>query len=324
MEKVSVIIPIYNSENYLVRCLDSVLSQSYSNYEVVCIDDCSRDKSAEILMAYKKKYGDKIKILNNVKNVGQGISRMRGISVSTGEYIFFVDSDDYIDKSYLDNYMSQVVGEEYDVVVGGFTQDKNGVLKEHHIEPSKWSIISFAHACCKMYRKRFIIENNIDFGNYRKGEDIYFSLMLVLQNARHKFIDYCGYYYYKNEASTTNSLNWKGEFECVVSQMFSELMKKIDGNDIQIKKYIEYAYMAGMINAILTYGHGCGWENMKKKYYFFVNDLNEKFPNMLKNKMLYKLNLKGPTIKCKIGVAITALLLKLHICKFMFIVVSFI
>ena len=96
MVKVSVIIPVYNVEDYLKECLDSVLSQTLKDIEVICVDDCSTDDSLKILQEYANN-DDRIKIIKNEKNSGQGFSRNEGIKKATGEYIGFVDSDDFID-----------------------------------------------------------------------------------------------------------------------------------------------------------------------------------------------------------------------------------
>ena len=95
MPKVSVIIPVYNVEPYLRECLDSVIHQTLRDMEIICIDDCSTDRSWDILQEYSAK-DTRIVLLKNEKNAGQSVARNRGIEVATGEYIQFVDSDDYI------------------------------------------------------------------------------------------------------------------------------------------------------------------------------------------------------------------------------------
>lgn len=322
MKRASIIIPVFNTEKLLERCLNSVIIQDYSDFEVICIDDCSTDGSVTILKKFESQYRDKLKVLYNSENIGQGLSRMKGIKASSGNYIFFVDSDDYIDEHYISTYMSYVLDEAYDVVVGGFIQDDEGTLKKYQVEPTIWSIVSYSHACCKLYSRDFIIDNNIDFGCFRKGEDIYFSLLLVLHGAKHKFIDYCGYYYYVNHNSTTKSMSWGSNFECVVSDMFTKLLSNIGDIDYSMQQFLEYAYMAGMVNALITYGHGCKMKIMKRKYGFFIEDIHKKFPNIKKNKMIYKLHFEGPTIKCRVGVFVTAFAMRMHIDKVLYAIIS--
>ena len=115
MDKVSIIIPVYNAEKYLRKCLDSVMSQDYGSYEVICVNDCSPDNSREILEEYRGKYPEKIVVLENEENMGQGRSRMRALKQASGEYFMFVDSDDYIAQDYISRFMSEVEKEPYDI-----------------------------------------------------------------------------------------------------------------------------------------------------------------------------------------------------------------
>lgn len=98
MEKISIIVPVYNVENYLAQCLESILNQSYRNIEILCVDDGSTDKSAEILREYKNK-DSRVRIISQ-KNQGQGTARNRGIDEARGEYITFFDADDWCDPDY--------------------------------------------------------------------------------------------------------------------------------------------------------------------------------------------------------------------------------
>ena len=101
LKKISVIIPIYNSEKYLIECLNSVINQTLKNIEIICIDDGSTDNSSNILQIYNK--FDRRFILLKQKNRGAGISRNKGIKISKGKFISFLDSDDmYYDDSALE------------------------------------------------------------------------------------------------------------------------------------------------------------------------------------------------------------------------------
>jgi len=93
---ISVIIPMYNSENYLGECLDSLLSQTFQDFEVIVINDCSTDNSRQIAETYLEKFSGRLKIFDNEKNFGAGASRNNGLRLSSGEYVFFLDADDKI------------------------------------------------------------------------------------------------------------------------------------------------------------------------------------------------------------------------------------
>ena len=129
MPKISVIIPVYNTQKVLHRCLDSIFGQTYQNFEVICINDCSPDDSASILRRYEKKHPGKMTVLDNERNMGQGLSRKRAMDICAGEYIAFVDSDDYIAADYLQTYVQEMETHTCDVAVAGFTKETDGKFR---------------------------------------------------------------------------------------------------------------------------------------------------------------------------------------------------
>jgi glycosyltransferase involved in cell wall biosynthesis len=115
--KLSVIIPIYNTEKYLRKCLDSVINQTLKDIEIICINDCSLDKSADVLSEYAQK-DQRIKVSSNVKNKGLSFTRNVGLDIAKGEYIAFVDSDDYIKLKAYELMYDKAKGTNADVVCG--------------------------------------------------------------------------------------------------------------------------------------------------------------------------------------------------------------
>ena len=112
---ISIIIPVYNAEKYLGRCLDSILNQTYANLEVVLIDDGSKDSSGEICKKYAEK--DSRIVYLYQENQGAGATRRKGVEIAKGDYIFFIDSDDYLELDALDSLMKEF-NDEIDCVVG--------------------------------------------------------------------------------------------------------------------------------------------------------------------------------------------------------------
>ena len=143
------IVPVFNAENYLRQCLDSLVNQTYPNYEVICIDDCSSDSSQAILADYAGRYSDILTVLYNAENVGQGKSRILGLSIASGEYIMFVDSDDYVAGDYISRYVAEVLHQDFDLIIGGYTRDVDGALSPYIPSDSVWSVVTYSVACCK-------------------------------------------------------------------------------------------------------------------------------------------------------------------------------
>ena len=130
MKKVSIIIPVYNVEMYLPRCLDSILNQIYTEWEAILIDDCSPDKSGEICDEYAKKDA-RFKVIHCEKNGGASVARNRGLEVATGDYITFIDSDDYVTEKYLRTLVKDLENNDADISQCGFYHVVNGEIEEN-------------------------------------------------------------------------------------------------------------------------------------------------------------------------------------------------
>ena len=324
MPKISVIIPVYHTEKYLHRCLDSVFGQTYQDFEVICINDCSPDNSASILRRYEKKYPGKMTVLENERNMGQGLSRKKAMDLCAGAYIAFVDSDDYIAEDYLETYVKEMESQTCDVAVAGFTRQVDRKCTKVDSPAGAWSVLTYPIPCAKLFRTAFLKENNIHFSDIRRGEDIYFSMSQFYHGIRIHNFRYYGYHYCFNRNSTTGSLTYDKEHEKDIAEIFGKFLADHDISKIspEERECIEYTYLANMVNALVTYGHGCKPEKMKKKYAFFLSDLEEKFPNYQKNKLFGFFGPKGQTLKIRTGVAVTMLAHKLKLAGWMFRILS--
>lgn len=325
MPKVSVIIPVYNAQKYLHRCLDSVFRQTYGDFEVICVNDCSTDASPAILREYEKKYSEIMTVLDNEQNIGQGLSRKRAMDLSESAYIAFVDSDDYIAVDYLETYVREMESHDCDVAVAGFTKEREGNRKKTDAPGSVWSVLTYPIPCAKLFRTAFLKENNIHFSDIRRGEDIYFGLRQFYYGIRIHHFRYYGYFYCFNPDSTTGSLTCDNAYEKDVAEIFRKFRRDHDLSKLSAgeRECIAYTYMANMVNALVTYGHGCKPEKMKQKYAFFLEDLGEQFPDYRKNSLFGLLRPKGQTFKIRMGVGMTVLAHKLGLDKWMFCLISF-
>ncbi len=128
---VSVIIPVYNTEKYLRKCLDSVCNQTLKDIEIICVNDCSSDDSLAILQEYASQ-DNRIKIINFTQNKGVAIARNTAIDEAKGEYIGFVDSDDYIDLDFYEKLYNKAVETGAEVAIGGcYIENENGTRQKN-------------------------------------------------------------------------------------------------------------------------------------------------------------------------------------------------
>ncbi len=122
--KISIVIPVYNVEKYLHQCLKSVINQTYKNLEIICINDGSKDNSLNILNEYLKK--DNRIIIVNQKNSGVSSARNKGIRLSTGDFISFIDSDDYLDLNVYEKCVQRIIRDNSDIII--FEKKKENIF----------------------------------------------------------------------------------------------------------------------------------------------------------------------------------------------------
>jgi hypothetical protein len=136
--------------------------------------------------------------------------------------------------------------------------------------------------------------------------------------------DYAGYYYYFNRKSITGGMNYEKKHEEIMAELFRRFMSQNDLSLVSQEKrwVLEYAYLSNMINALVTFSHGCKVGRMRKKYDFFKKDLQEKFPQYKQNPYVGILKPKGQTLKIRLGVGVTMALHKVGLDKFLFYLIS--
>lgn len=210
-KKVSIIIPVYNSDKFLFKCLESVLNQTYTNIEVLVINDGSTDNSLDIIN--KIASGDKRVNVINKKNGGVSSARNLGLIYATGEYVGFVDSDDFIKKDMYHHMVLTMEKMNADIAECGFTRvDSNyNELKNHRFEDK---LTKGKHECSKEFLSKtnttnFVVNklykmsviNDFEFPAYSYSEDYFFNAK-VFENCYKKVTtSECFYYYYTNEES---------------------------------------------------------------------------------------------------------------------------
>lgn len=324
--KVTVIVPVYNVEEYLARCLDSLLNQTFDDYEIICVNDCSPDGSAAILRKYQKNYPSRMRIVTNEVNLGLGQSREKALDFASGEYVLFVDSDDYVKPDYIERYMLGMEEGDYDIVVGGFIRVVDGKQREHILSDSVWSSTTYAIACAKLFKLSFIRAHNLRFTSVSCGEDIYFSLSAFYHGASVKVLNYAGYYYVLNRGSITGSMNYKKNHERIMAELFESFLQNHDLSLIaeDRRRVIEYVYLANMVNALVTFNRGCGIKLMREKYNFVRNNAMELFPDCMSNPYIGVFKPSGQTFKIRLGVSVVMGLEKIHLARFLFYLVSLI
>lgn len=233
---VSIIIPVYNAEKYISRCIDSIISQTYKKWEIIAIDDGSQDDSIGILMDYQRSMPEKIHVFTQ-QNRGVAYTRNLGVQLGSGEYIMFVDNDDYIDVSYVEEYVNEIERTKNNCVIGGFRRENSsGTIIKKFIPTNMCSVYTDdLMPWARIMRRDFLISNGIKFMDNSIGEDVYFNFLMLSKTKKISVINNMSYVWFYNEQSVSNvkqvGLNDVDAFKKLLDQI-----RQIYGSD---KKWVD-------------------------------------------------------------------------------------
>lgn len=255
MLKFSIIIPVYNTREYLDKCLSSVFNQSFSDYEVIVVNDGSTDDSEKIVDVHRMKH-DNLKYFFK-ENGGLSSARNYGVSKSCGEYILFLDSDDYYESDLLKNLNDNI--DDCDVIRFG-VQDvfDNGNIIKYNDRPfdklsgiNAFRNICMYHyveiACAYCYRREYWIENDFNFLDGAFHEDFGLIPLVLIKCSSVKAINYIGYNYYQRSNSISKSI----EYSKVLKRAndFLEHFKylKLESSKVPVDLSIFNSYIANSV-----------------------------------------------------------------------------
>lgn len=282
MPLISVIIPCYNVEKYIDRCLESIINQTigYENLEILCIDDCSTDNTLNLLLNWEKKYPDNIGVIKCEQNGRQGQARNIGLTYASSEWIGFIDSDDWIEKEYFELLYNIAKDNEYQLVCCDYKRDSSDSLsffnneanlkensdKDHSViittDNDRKNIILNPvlgyNAWAKLISKSFLLENDISFPENITYEDAFWGSLLHLYFNKAYKIETPLYHYFVNSNSTVLASNSLHHFDIFTAQTlrFSEWQKRgfLDKykEELQIEQLYSL-YLSGLKMLILRY-----------------------------------------------------------------------
>ena len=217
MVKISIVIPVYNAEKYLRQCLDSLIGQTLKNIEIICVNDGSKDNSLEILREYKNK-DSRIVIIDQI-NQGVSVARNNALKIAKGEYIGFVDSDDWVDADFFEKLYYSAIKNDCDIAVGGiawnFTSGELDFIdlkfkksKIFNKTPDKYKITRVAKAAYmwnKIYKKELFEKLKLEFEPGICYEDMMFSHIILHESEKLVTVPNTFYHYRANPLSLVHN-----------------------------------------------------------------------------------------------------------------------
>lgn len=251
--KVSVIIPAYNSMHYIARCLDSVLAQTLSDIEIIVVNDGSDDETLKILEEYKSK-DERIYILTLSENMGQGYARNRGVEIAKGEYIGFVDSDDFVDKDYFENLYNTAKKYDCDIAVASILKHKKQ-YKKYNVRYNKIYFAEniqdkirlcgdkkrfFFYAWNKIYKTSLIKSNSITFTQGRIYEDVPFAIRALYYSNKTVALPAIKYHYKERKNSSIKRPDTNGKKLQDLVFAYQELQRFSKEHNIILPERLNY------------------------------------------------------------------------------------
>ncbi len=293
--KISVIIPVYNVKDYLDKCFESIINQSYSNLEILVVDDGSSDGSSLLCDEYANK-DERIKVFH-LENGGAAAARNFAIKNATGDYLFFVDGDDYIDLDTIEKMVNLTDNGQKDIVYCDYYKyfedgNKEAVkLIPFDTDNYKTHILAMPGPVCKLIKKELFLDNDLYFLNGKCFED---NAVMPLISAFANDVAYLKepkYYYLQREGSSLNKSVYNPKWE----DIFEVLDYLYDGF-VSLGKYdeyfdeLEYIYIEYLLHAanlrFISYNEGI------KNVALVSKTMKEKFPKWRNNKYYKKENIK--------------------------------
>ena len=300
MPKVSVIVPVYNVEKYVEKCIKSLVDQTLQEIEIIAVDDGSKDGSKSIVDNYIKKYPDKIKYLYK-ENGGLSSARNFGIPYANGEYIAFLDSDDYVEPTMYEEMYKLAKKDNADMVECDFIWEYPNKQKYDYgvVYNGKKEAIEKARVVAwnKLIKREIIENEKIEFPFGLRYEDVEFFYKLVPRLNKISFMKKYFIHYVQRDNSIANTQNTKTKDIFKVLNNVIEFYKNKGYYD-EYKEELEYTYLRLLLCSSLK--RMCKIKDKQERKIALNdtwNNINTNFPNWRKNRLLKKKSIKNMYIK---------------------------
>lgn len=299
MLKVSVIVPLYNVEKYIKKCLDSIVNQTLKDIEIIVVNDGSPDKSRKIVIDYQKK-DKRIKLIDK-ENGGQGSARNVGLKSAKGEYISYVDSDDWIEKEMLEEMYNKAHMNKLEMVICGY-KNINGnkielclandnIIKDT-LSNKNSKIFNIISPCCKLYKRTFLINSKVEFmENKIWYEDYAYSVKLLSLANKIDYVNKPLYNYLIRENSTMTNPKITKNLDIIIA--VDDIISYMKEKGLYDRYYSEIEYTAIeniLISGVTRIIRAKGNRKIKKEIINkLIKYMNNNFENYKRNSYLKNL-----------------------------------
>jgi glycosyltransferase involved in cell wall biosynthesis len=305
VRKVSIIVPVYNAGKHLNICIKSILDQTYTNIELILVNDGSTDNSLDICNNYAK-FDRRVRVVDQ-ENMGVSAARNTGMCLATGEYLQFVDCDDFIDNNMTETMVAAIEKKSASFVICGYkkTDSSTGICFQNNSSTKvgfykieeMLNIFDYLYTrglinstCNKIYHTRIIRDNSIFYQKgIELGEDLLFNLDIIKKSTSVEIIPECLYNYVKyNNNGTLTGKHRKNMYE-IQKMLFSEVISLYENTTTYAHQInsLEIAYSKNILSIILHIAECYSWRNFKS----YLKTAKEIKLDVVLSKTMYKLEL---------------------------------
>lgn len=261
MVKYSFIVPVYNTSKYLKKCLDSLVKQTFKDFEIIIVNDGSTDNSSNIISKYLDTYKN-IKVVNQ-KNEGLSMARNNGVKEANGEYLIFIDSDDYVEKNLLKEVDKEIKDAEilrYQVISededGGNKMDFNEEAFDMVNGYQAFKYLSNYHfvepAWCYVFKKDYYVDNKFSFKKGVYHEDFGLIPYVIYKARKIKGISYLGYHYVQRNGSIMNNNDYRKTVKKAFDMLEQYKTLRLFAKNINRKNNMDDYYLSYISNSVIV------------------------------------------------------------------------
>ena len=281
MIKVSVVLPIYNVEKYLGKCIDSVINQTLKDIEIICVNDCSTDNSENVIKEYMKK-DSRIKLINHNENQGLGFARNTGFNNSNADYVSFIDSDDFVSNDYIEHLYNTAVKNNSDIVftdnIYTVNENKGYIKPYYHNRLEKWKKeykdicfegISYFNvntpekentpeyplvvAWNKLYKKEFLKDKKLLYSQVRIAEDVDMFYRILANTPKMYYNHNAKYYYLQRSTSLAGNVSHTSKIPIAILEVFSNVFNYYKENKKELLIECNYYNFLSLMHTFNNY-----------------------------------------------------------------------
>ena len=286
---ISIIVPCYNAANYIEKLISSLGKQTFKEFEVIFIDDCSNDATVTVIKDLISKYHLRARVLCNCVNSGPSLARKYGIDESRSRYIAFCDSDDWVEECFLEKMYAKIKEDESDLVFCNYNivYSSNRILErrifsnvDKRLSKKDMLTVNVDSLCLGLFSRKLF--QHIKFLDIRNGEDMTLIPILISKASRCSLIDDCLYNYFQRTGSlSTNKSN------TVIDNLLLSFENIYNNIDKQYKSEVEYIGIRNLLYGMFLYVMKNESDN--KKAICLLENFEKRFPRWIDNEYFYKL-----------------------------------